>query len=66
MGDHLRPPTDQNTIDANTDAVLAFSIMNRTGNCRLMVMLKGQLVGIVALKDILKFLSLKIDFEGVK
>ena len=64
--DLLTPCSDQNTIDAETDAVKALSVMNRTGNSRLMVMQDGQLVGIVALKDILKFLSLKIDLEGVK
>ena len=66
VGDLLMPCSDQNTIDAETDAVKALSIMNRTGNSRLMVMQNGQLVGIIALKDILKFLSLKIDLEGVK
>jgi predicted transcriptional regulator len=62
----LQPCTKKNTVDAETDAVQALSIMNRTGNSRLMVMQNGQLVGIVALKDILKFLSLKIDLEGGK
>jgi len=42
------------------------TFMNRTGNSRLMMMLDGQLVGIIALKDILKFLSHKIDLEGVQ
>ena len=64
--DLLTPCSDQNTLDAETDAVKALSIMNRTGNSRLMVMQNGQLVGIIALKDILKFLSLKIDLEDGK
>ena len=63
--DLLTPCTDQNTIDADTDAVKALSIMNRTGNSRLLVMQGDRLVGIIALKDILKFLSLKLDLEGV-
>jgi predicted transcriptional regulator len=50
VGDLLTPCTAQNTIDAEADAVKALSIMNRTGNSRLMVMQDGQLVGIVALK----------------
>lgn len=64
--DLLTPCNAQNTIDADTDAVKALSLMNRTGNSRLLVMQDGHLVGIVALKDILKFLSLKMDLEGVK
>jgi predicted transcriptional regulator len=42
----------------------ALSLMNRTGNTRLIIMANNRLVGIVALKDILKFLSLKLDLEG--
>ena len=38
--------------------------MNRTGNSRLMVVERGQLVGVITLKDMLKFLDLKIDLEG--
>jgi CBS domain-containing protein len=37
--------------------------MNRTGNSRLMVVDENRLLGIVTLKDMLKFLSLKIDLE---
>ena len=42
----------------------ALTIMNRTGNSRLIVMDKDQLVGLITLKDMLKFLALKIDLEG--
>ncbi len=38
--------------------------MDRTGNSRLMVVDEERLVGIVTIKDILKFLDLKIDLEG--
>ena len=38
--------------------------MNRTGNSRFLVVEGERLVGIVALKDLLKFLSLKMDLEG--
>ncbi|UCG92012.1 MAG: site-2 protease family protein [candidate division WOR-3 bacterium] len=53
-----------NTIDPETDAIKALSIMNRTGNSRLMVVEGNKLVGILALKDIMKFLSIKLDLEG--
>lgn len=51
------------TVAPDTDAVKALSIMNRTGNTRLMVVHNGELVGIVSLKDLLKFLSIKLDLE---
>lgn len=52
-----------NTIRADDDAMKALSKMNRTGNSRLLVTDNGHLVGILALKDMLDFLSLKIDLE---
>ncbi len=56
--------TDKNTIPPDTDAVQALSLMNSTGNSRLMVVEGDKLRGIITLKDMLKFLSLKIDLEG--
>jgi CBS domain-containing protein len=56
--------SDKNTISPDTDAIKALSLMNTTGNSRLMVVEDDKLVGIVTLKDMLKFLSLKIDLEG--
>jgi len=52
-----------NTVSPDTDAMQALSIMNRTGNSRLMVVVGDKLVGIITLKDLLKFLALKIDLE---
>ena len=37
--------------------------MNQNGLSRLMVVDEGRLVGIIALKDMLKFLSLKVELE---
>ena len=56
--------SDDNSISPDTDAVKALSSMNRTENSRLMVMEDGHLTGIVTLKDMLKFLSMKLDLEG--
>jgi CBS domain-containing protein len=50
-----------NTIGPEEDAVKALALMQRTGNARLMVVERGRLIGILALKDLLRFLSLKID-----
>lgn len=45
-------------------AMKALSRINRTKNSRLMVVDKNnQLVGILSLKDLLRFLSLKLDLE---
>jgi len=66
VNDLLTPLSDQNTIASDTDVMQALSLMNRTGNSRLLVMDHNRLVGIVALKDILKFLSLKLDLEGTR
>jgi Zn-dependent protease len=56
-----KPCSPDNTIDPDEDAVKALALMQRTGNGRLMVVERGRLVGILALKDLLRFLSLKID-----
>jgi CBS domain-containing protein len=53
-----------NTISPNADATEALALMNRTGNSRLMVVEGDRLVGILVLKDLMKFLSLKVDLEG--
>ncbi len=53
-----------NTVRPDADAMDALSLMNRTGSGRLLVVEDDRLVGILALKDLLDFLSLKIDLEG--
>jgi Zn-dependent protease len=56
--------TGENTIPPNADAMAALALMNRTHNSRLMVVEDSHLLGIIALKDLLRFLSLKLDLEG--
>jgi Zn-dependent protease/CBS domain-containing protein len=53
-----------NTIHPDTDATQALSLMNRTGNSRLMVVENDQLIGVITLKDLLQFFSLKMELEG--
>ena len=55
--------SQDNTIDAKADALQALSIMSRTGSSRLMVTEGGRLVGIISLKDMLRFLDLKVELE---
>jgi len=54
----------ENTIDADEDTVRALSRMRRSGRSRLLVLDRGELVGIITLKDILRLLSLRMDLEG--
>lgn len=55
----------ENAIAADEDAMQALSLMQRTGNSRLMVRDGDRLVGIITLKDLLKLLALKLDLEGM-
>ncbi len=53
----------ENTIQAGTDAMEALSRMSRTGISRLMVVDGDRLLGILSLKDLLRFFSLKVELE---
>jgi Zn-dependent protease len=53
----------ENTIRPDADAVEALSTMHRTGSSRLMVVSRDKLVGVIALKDMMQWLSLKMDLE---
>lgn len=50
-------------ISPVTDAMEALERMQRTGSSRLLVLEGEQLVGIVTLKDLLRFLNLKLELE---
>lgn len=53
----------ENTVGADTDAMEALSRMSRTGISRLMVVDGDRLLGILSLKDLLRFFSLKMELE---
>ena len=61
--DIATPCTEQNTIHGEEDAMKALSRMNQTGSSRLMVVNDSQLAGVIALKDMMKFLSLKVELD---
>jgi len=63
VGEFASQCSPENSIEPQADAMRALSIMNRTGNSRLMVVEKGRLVGIISLKDMLELLSLKVELE---
>ncbi len=67
VGDVANRCSSENTIEPAADAMKALSIMSRTGNSRLMVVDDGRLVGIITLKDIMGFLSVRLELdEGEK
>jgi Zn-dependent protease len=57
------PCSEENTISPDTDAVKALALMNQTGQSRMLVVENGRLVGLVSLKDLLDFFSLKMELE---
>lgn len=60
MGKDLGP----RSIRPDSDALDALAQMSRTGASRLLVIEDERLVGIISLKDLLRFLNLKLELEG--
>lgn len=58
-----RSCTKENIVGPDEDAMKALAIMNRAKSSRLMVVEGDKLLGVIALKDMLEFLSLKVDLE---
>lgn len=56
----------ENTVRPETDAMQALSTMSRIGASRLMVTDGDRLLGILSLKDLLKFFSLKMELEEAR
>lgn len=54
----------ENTTSPETDAEQALARMTRTGISRLMVVRDNHLLGIISLRDLVSFLSTKLDIEG--
>lgn len=66
VADVAKECSPHNTIDVNADAMEALSRMSSNGLSRLMVTDHGELVGVLSLKDLLTFLSLKVELEERK
>jgi Zn-dependent protease/CBS domain-containing protein len=64
VGAVAEPCGPENTVAPDSDAMEALSLMNRSRASRLMVVDGERLVGILALKDLLRFFSLKMELEG--
>lgn len=63
VGEIAQSCSDDNTIHPQVDAVDALSRMSRTGSSRLMVTEDNRLVGIISLKDLLRFFELRVELE---
>jgi Zn-dependent protease/predicted transcriptional regulator len=63
VGELATECSTENTIRPEADAMEALSKMSRTGLSRLIVMEGGHMAGVISLKDMLKFLSLKVELE---
>jgi Zn-dependent protease/predicted transcriptional regulator len=63
VGEIAERCTPENTIQPEKDATEALSVMNRNRASRLMVVEGERLVGVIALKDMLNFLSLKVELD---
>lgn len=62
-GEITEPCSPDNTISSDADAMQALSLMQRTDKSRLLVVEGDRLLGVLTLKDMLKFLALKMDLE---
>ncbi len=64
VGDIAPHCSPENSIGPEYDAVKVMGLMSHTGNSRLMVVENGQLIGVISSKDLLSYISLKMDLEG--
>jgi predicted transcriptional regulator len=64
VGEIAEECTTDNTIGPEADATKALEQMNRMEVSRLLVVDHGKLVGILTLKDMLTFLSLRVDLQA--
>lgn len=64
VGEALVPCSTDTIVSPETDAMDVLSLLQRTGRSRLPVMDGDRLAGVISLKDLLGFLSLKMDLEG--
>lgn len=65
VADVMEHRSESNTVDAGTDTMaLLTTILKPAGRSRFMVVEDDRLVGIIALKDLLELISLKLEIES--
>jgi Zn-dependent protease/predicted transcriptional regulator len=60
----MEPCTPENTVGPDAGALDVLARMNKSGLSRLMVVENNRLVAVISLKDLMNFLSAKLDLEG--
>lgn len=63
VADVMHGCSDENTISKDTDAMDALSRMNQSDRSKLLVTDGERLAGVLSLKDLLQFFSLKVELE---
>lgn len=63
VGDVMLGCRDETAIDADEDAMIALSRMQKYARSRMMVTRQGELVGVVALKDLMRLVALRLELE---
>ncbi len=63
VGEVMEACSPENTVSPGDDALQTLSRMNETGRSRLLVVENDQLRGVIALKDLTRFIALKLDME---
>ncbi|OQW32304.1 MAG: peptidase M50 [Nitrospira sp. SG-bin1] len=64
VADIMTGCSSENTVQAECDVIKALAQMNKTGSSRLLVLDGDRLVGMIVLKDLLKYLAFRMDLEG--
>jgi Zn-dependent protease/predicted transcriptional regulator len=64
IGEILQPCSHRNTVGPDTDAAKVLPMMSKSGTGRLMVVENGRLLAVVSSRDVVNFLSTKLDLEG--
>lgn len=59
----MKPVADSNSVHKDTDAMVALDRMNENSRGRLLVVDGDQVLGVIALKDLLEYLSLRLSLE---
>ncbi len=63
VGRALMPVSTENSIGPQADAAAALEQMRRTGSTRLLVVENGRLAGVICLKDLLDYLTLRSELD---
>jgi Zn-dependent protease/CBS domain-containing protein len=65
VGAFLEQCGPENTLPVDADALRALSLMSSSGASRLMVVEGDRLLGVLSLKDLLRFFTFRTEIEGI-